>query len=516
MNHIFQIKSNLLMNYNNQIFTNSLVTILLKRVILIFIVIFMMCSIFAQESTYHVVCVDSIQVPYDYNASVQNNDGSITFYKIQIITGQVNFNKFSLSPSLVFSDMETFYSDQLNSASFKCFSHQFGNDYFTIESAEGKRLYVFNNDQIVFSLTKDSEFLPINTNCIIYSSSLAYYKIDIHTDIIDSLIISPMLETNGFLPINNQQFMVKYNESMYISRILAINNDLTISDTIFVNESVDPNILNQIIFDPSHAIVTEHGSYLLVITPNIFFNYALIVINEQNEILYALNEWGYPFDLIDRDQNHMLFLYSYGDNHDLYYMQLSFEDYIHDEPIPIDAVPIRQFAYSDSLIVTISNYLGYRIGVTNLLSFPDFTYTALNEEYYIENWYLHYWKWTGFSFLIDFYSNLNHYIKKFNIIENTSNQDFVITQKSSLQCYPNPCKSILNIQYQSDRNDKQVSIEIYNIKGQLVRKYLQDKESTIVWDGTDSFNRKVTSGIYIVSLKANNESRRNRKILFLK
>ncbi|MBI4726383.1 T9SS type A sorting domain-containing protein [candidate division TA06 bacterium] len=81
---------------------------------------------------------------------------------------------------------------------------------------------------------------------------------------------------------------------------------------------------------------------------------------------------------------------------------------------------------------------------------------------------------------------------------------------------PNPFKQLTTINYQLPQAG-QVSLKIYNINGQLVRTLFKgNKESgqySVIWNGTDNKNRKISNGIYIVKLKANQQTITNRIIL---
>lgn len=70
-------------------------------------------------------------------------------------------------------------------------------------------------------------------------------------------------------------------------------------------------------------------------------------------------------------------------------------------------------------------------------------------------------------------------------------------QTASMQVYPNPFYTGLNIKLSSKNND----VAIYNTKGQLIRSWKEVKSRELVWDGKDSHKRPVSSGIYLVRAK---------------
>ncbi len=82
--------------------------------------------------------------------------------------------------------------------------------------------------------------------------------------------------------------------------------------------------------------------------------------------------------------------------------------------------------------------------------------------------------------------------------------------------YPNPFNPSTTIRY-SMKEAGPVSIEIYNIKGQLVRTLVDGvKEAgnhTIVWNGLDKSNRSVSSGVYFYKMNAGKYSSTKKMIM---
>lgn len=90
---------------------------------------------------------------------------------------------------------------------------------------------------------------------------------------------------------------------------------------------------------------------------------------------------------------------------------------------------------------------------------------------------------------------------------------FIGTQ---LHNYPNPFNPITTISYIL-AEDSQVELTVYNIKGQKV-KTLVDEElprgnHSVLWDGQDSNNKSVSSGVYFYKIKAGREGAVKRMIL---
>ena len=87
-----------------------------------------------------------------------------------------------------------------------------------------------------------------------------------------------------------------------------------------------------------------------------------------------------------------------------------------------------------------------------------------------------------------------------------------------LQNFPNPFNPETTIQYAVPKSD-QVDLSIYNVMGQkitqLVSEYQNQGWYIIIWDGRDSKNIPVASGIYFYSLKTGSE-RHVRRMLLLR
>ena len=81
-----------------------------------------------------------------------------------------------------------------------------------------------------------------------------------------------------------------------------------------------------------------------------------------------------------------------------------------------------------------------------------------------------------------------------------SNSDECIQPaRNVIRCYPNPFRDGVSVRIAgADKSVQLASIQVYNVKGQLVysRKNLRGKQ--IRWDGLDSQGNKIGSGIYVV------------------
>ncbi len=99
-----------------------------------------------------------------------------------------------------------------------------------------------------------------------------------------------------------------------------------------------------------------------------------------------------------------------------------------------------------------------------------------------------------------------------------SSSDVTITPNAELlgQNYPNPFNPTTTIAFNMVEEGN-VSIEVFNIKGQLVKtlinEHMEVGDHSLVWEGTNDNNQKVSSGIYFYKMKSANYSSTKKMIL---
>ncbi len=104
-------------------------------------------------------------------------------------------------------------------------------------------------------------------------------------------------------------------------------------------------------------------------------------------------------------------------------------------------------------------------------------------------------------------------------VPNSSEEDNVQSVQSitSLKnSYPNPFNPETTIQFNVATNDV-ASLTIYNVKGQIVKSFESygAGQHSVVWNGTNSNNKRVSSGLYLYRLKGKNNST-TKKMMLLK
>jgi hypothetical protein len=149
------------------------------------------------------------------------------------------------------------------------------------------------------------------------------------------------------------------------------------------------------------------------------------------------------------------------------------------------------------------------------------------------------WTWTGYGYdrcegtervfiqpdssIIYAYSD-NEFGSALDIVklnpDGTGNNDHTIPElQSILSVYPNPMKSNLHIEINSNTKLTNKEIHIYNSKGQLVKQINAENKShnmlSCYWDGKDMHGNNCVSGMYIVHFK-NESTILTKKLMIIK
>lgn len=100
--------------------------------------------------------------------------------------------------------------------------------------------------------------------------------------------------------------------------------------------------------------------------------------------------------------------------------------------------------------------------------------------------------------------------------------DYIVSADEELQVfeklsqnYPNPFNPSTTISYELSQNElHNASITIYNAKGQIVRTFSNlNTSGQIIWDGRDSDNNIVNSGVYFYKLESIKTSKVKKMVL---
>ena len=99
----------------------------------------------------------------------------------------------------------------------------------------------------------------------------------------------------------------------------------------------------------------------------------------------------------------------------------------------------------------------------------------------------------------------------------TNNENNEVVAISSLEGnYPNPFNPETTIAFSTKENGN-ISLDIYNIRGQKVRTLLNETKQagkhTVVWNGKDDNGKNVASGVFFYRMKSGKFSSTKKMIL---
>ncbi len=108
------------------------------------------------------------------------------------------------------------------------------------------------------------------------------------------------------------------------------------------------------------------------------------------------------------------------------------------------------------------------------------------------------------------------------LLSSTPNSELdnsLVPIRFSVTNYPNPFNPQTTIEFNNPVQG-QVNINIYNLKGQLVKNLLQDNLNQgvhkVIWDGRDSNDKQVSSGLYFYKISSGNNKSVTKKIILMK
>ena len=94
-----------------------------------------------------------------------------------------------------------------------------------------------------------------------------------------------------------------------------------------------------------------------------------------------------------------------------------------------------------------------------------------------------------------------------------------IVANYNLTNYPNPFNPKTTFSFDLPQNTKNAKLEIFNVKGQCIKKFkienIKSKMNKIVWNGKDTFDNPVSSGVYFYIIKTD-KNQLTKKMLLLK
>ncbi len=120
--------------------------------------------------------------------------------------------------------------------------------------------------------------------------------------------------------------------------------------------------------------------------------------------------------------------------------------------------------------------------------------------------------------IYDYALSLNEIDKLYDVITNVEEEKSynLPTENQLYQNYPNPFNSETNIRYQIN-NESNVKLEIFDVLGQKIITLINENKTpgyySVKWNGKNSRDAKINSGIYIIHLKTGNYTASRKMIL---
>ena len=106
-----------------------------------------------------------------------------------------------------------------------------------------------------------------------------------------------------------------------------------------------------------------------------------------------------------------------------------------------------------------------------------------------------------------------------NICNPVSEEEILELSNCLTYGYPNPFNPTITIVYKLAENIKNPLLEIFNIKGQLIKEYYLDEiegENALIWNGKDKNDNQMSSGVYFYRLRNNGKIVETRKMTLIK
>jgi hypothetical protein len=144
----------------------------------------------------------------------------------------------------------------------------------------------------------------------------------------------------------------------------------------------------------------------------------------------------------------------------------------------------------------------------------SYTNSYVNPDWYVYNRYVYDYNANLVPTQISYQlmDNVNNVWLGYQKIHNLTWGEFVGNNDETtpgialgLSVYPNPFQNDITINLRSKDNST-FDAGIYNIKGQLVKQFTNQRSQSLTWDGKDQAHKSVSNGIYLIKVNQNGKS----------
>ncbi|MCK5050333.1 MAG: T9SS type A sorting domain-containing protein [Candidatus Cloacimonetes bacterium] len=253
-----------------------------------------------------------------------------------------------------------------------------------------------------------------------------------------------------------------------------------------------------------------------------------------NSIAYAtFGEYPYDLMVIDGLEENEPYLTNVIDDFSIYGYLLNQEGFLVSRESPEEA-PAYIFQLDDPLQPELyfTPQFGSRIYIRDNLIFAQYRHIVAvyenhpntTEPIAIFNGLNHIYnidliEYNGLNYLITIEAG-NIGLFEYTYVPSSVN-DELPKPETTLSNYPNPFNPETTIQFNTENTEENTEIVIYNIKGQRVKSFPINQLTNspvhqVIWDGTDSNNKPVSSGIYMYQLIVDGKAIASKRCLLLK
>jgi hypothetical protein len=101
----------------------------------------------------------------------------------------------------------------------------------------------------------------------------------------------------------------------------------------------------------------------------------------------------------------------------------------------------------------------------------------------------------------------------FNFAVNTANETEAVPNITQIYNFPNPFNPSTSISWKGFSQNEQVKVQIFNSKGQIIRRFTNIENNHIEWNGKDNQDNIVNSGIYFYKVSSKEKSMYGKMLL---
>ena len=470
---------------------------------------------YAQQPQLEVTLIDSLTIPYTYDHVFQLPNGDLQFYKLNYTASSIQFNAFqflSQTNEITVQEVIGTVANLDGLYPFRRYTiERFGNFYLVHKLLTG--LVVIKLDQNTLSSRIINEF-SFDQYFDIHSMTKIVSADAMAIALADSLVYFNFMNGSSRTLLQGAEYQC-VNEQYPAVVALPENYFMYIKDTgggglpeiwviydsdgqyLFTQSSNDESLRMSLF--KSGATKLVHGRWYIPAYTIVYDDLWLECSFSEPDSLHFYSIGEYPMSALD--------LFPFGDNRIL---RLCYNEFFESVIMYCNYVPLEQFPeeiytfdwghyypilkpISDD-IITMTVRLQDQIAILALwtddfpavheFNFPTISNAQIGCNAFADN-----------SFLRVI---TNQKVYSYQVGICTALADETMEQINQvILAYPNPVRSKQQLTIKTQTNE-QFTLDIYNIKGQIVRTLEMGKSGQIEWDLRDHENLKLPSGVYII------------------